>query len=101
MVSSWWKHSPNSVVENECVKILWDFNVYVDHMISARRPDIIVIDKAVILIDVSIPADENIFTKEEEKLSKYQDLRVELERLWKKKTKMIPVVIGALGSISK
>ena len=86
------------------MKILWDFNVYVYHMISARRPDIIVIDKAVsnvILIDVSIPADKNISTKEEEKHSKYQDLRVELERLWKKKTKMVPVVIGALGSISK
>ena len=68
----------------ECVRILWDFNVYVDHMISARRPDIIVIDKSVsnaILIHVSIPSDKNISTKEEEKLSKYQDLRVELERL--------------------
>jgi len=72
-------------------------------MISARRPDII-IDKAVsnvIMVDVSIPADKNISTMEEEKLSKYQDLRVELERIWKKKTKMVPVVIGALGSISK
>ena len=101
---NWWKHSPVSVVENECVKILWDFNVYVDHMISARRPDIIVIDKAALvvkLIDVSIPADKNISTKEEEKISKYQDLRIELERLWKKKTKMVAVVIGALGSISK
>ena len=53
----------------QSVKILWDFNVYVDHMISARRPDIIVINKAVsnvILIDVSILADKNISTKEDE-----------------------------------
>jgi len=44
------------------MNVLWDFNVYVDHMISARRPDIIVMDKAVsnvILIDVSILADKN------------------------------------------
>ena len=86
-------------------EILWDFYVYLDHMISARRPDII-IDKAVsnvimVHVDVSIPADKNISTMEEEKFSKYQDLRVELERIWKKKTKMVPVVIGALGSISK
>ena len=73
------------------MKILWDLYVYLDHMISARRPDII-IDKAVsnvIMVDVSIPADKNISTMEEEKLSKYQDLRVELERIWKKKTKMV------------
>ena len=34
------------------------------------------------MIDVSIPADKHLSGKEEEKLSKYQDLRVELERLW-------------------
>ena len=53
------------------------------------------------LIVLSIPADKNISIKEDKKISKYQDLRIELERLWKKKTKMVPVVIGALGSISK
>ena len=34
-------------------------------------------------------------------MSKYQDLQIELERLWRKKTLMVPVVIGALGSIIK
>ena len=100
----WWKHSPYSVVENNSVKILWDFNIFVDHVISARWPDIVVIDKVssvVTLIDVSIPADKHLTVKEEEKLSKYQDLRIELERLWQKRTVMVPVVIGALGSITK
>ena len=36
---------PYSIVENNSVKILWDFNIFVDHVISARRPDIVVIDK--------------------------------------------------------
>ena len=49
------------------------------------------------LIDVVVPADKHISAKEEEKIIKYQDLRIELERLWKKKTTMIPIVIGALG----
>ena len=31
----------------------------------------------------------------------YAELKVELERMWKTKTKVIPVVIGALGSIPK
>ena len=99
-----WRHSPCSVVVNNSVKLLWDFNIFVDHVISARRPDIVVIDKVssvVTLIDVSIPADKHLTVKEEEKLSKYQDLRIELERLWQKRTVMVPVVIGALGSITK
>ena len=80
-----------------------DFNIFVDPFISARRPDIVVINKeaaTISLIDVAVPADKHISAKEEEKLMKYQDLRIELERLWKKKTTMIPIVIGALGSVT-
>ena len=67
----WWKHNPDSVVENNSVKILWDFNIFVDHVISARWLDIAVIDKVssvVTLIDVSIPADKHLTVKEEEEL---------------------------------
>ena len=81
------------------VNILWDFNIFVDHFISARRPDIVVVNKeaaTISLIDVAVPADKHISAKKEEKLMKYQDLRIKLERLWKKKTTIIPIVIGTL-----
>ena len=67
---------------------LWDSNVYVDQMISARRPDIIAINKAVlnvILMYVSIPANKNISTKEEEKLYKYQDLKSQAREVMEEK----------------
>ena len=99
-VSNWWKHCPDSVIENDSVEILWDFNIFVDHFISARKPDIVVINNeaaTISLIDVAVPADKHISAKEEEKLMKYQDLRIELERLWKKKTTMIPIVISSLN----
>ena len=35
------------------------------------------------------------------KILKYKDLTVEIQRLWKVKTKVIPVIIGATGTISK
>jgi len=57
--------------------------VRTDHVISARRPDIIVLDykkKCGILIDVAIPADINII-EEKEKILKYQDLQIELQKL--------------------
>ena len=90
--------------ENDEVKLWWDFNIWTDKVISAHRPDIVVINKldnAVQLIDVSIPANCHIVTKENEKIEKYQDLRIELERLWQKKTFVIPIVIGKLGTFSK
>ena len=40
-----YEHQPQSVVENENCKILWGFNIQTDHVIEARRPDMIVVDK--------------------------------------------------------
>lgn len=57
--------------------------------------------KTATIIDIAVPADRNIADKEEEKITKYQDLRIEVSRLWKTKTKVIPIVVGALGSIPK
>ena len=36
---------PARVVENDRVKILWDFNIQTDHVIQHRRPDIVVLYK--------------------------------------------------------
>ena len=36
-----------------------------------------------------------------DKLSKYNDLEIKIERLWGMKTTTIPVIIGALGLIKK
>ena len=55
-------------------------------------------DSLVKLVDVSIPADKRILDEEQEKITKYQDLSIELKHLWNKKTRIIPVVIEALGS---
>ena len=41
--NKWYLHNPASVLENDTQKLLWDFNIQTDHLISARRPDLIVI----------------------------------------------------------
>ena len=40
-----YQHESGSVIENDRCKILWDFTVQTDHIIQARRPDMIIIDK--------------------------------------------------------
>ena len=38
--------------------------------------------------------------KEAEKILKCKDLTIEMQRMWNVKTKVIPVIIGATGTIS-
>jgi hypothetical protein len=51
--------------------------------------------------DVAISGDRNVIKKEAEKILKYKDLTIEIHRMWNVKTKVIPVLIGATGTISK
>jgi len=50
-------------------------------------------------IDVAISGHRNVIKKEAEKILKYKDLTIEIQRMWKVKTKVIPVIIGATGTI--
>ena len=37
--------NPTSVLENETDKLLWDFEIQMEHLISATQPDLIIINK--------------------------------------------------------
>jgi len=53
------------------------------------------------LIDVVISGDRNMVKKEAEKILNYKELTIEIQRMWNVKTKVIPVIIGATGTILK
>ena len=91
-------------MELEGISILWDFPVHTDRTIQANRPDIIIKDrknKVCVLIDMSVPTDKNISVKVFDKLSKYKDLEIEIQKMWNLKTITVPVVVGSLGMIKK
>jgi hypothetical protein len=53
------------------------------------------------LIDVTIPGDSSVIQKKSEKILKYKNLTIEIQRMWNVKTRVIPVIIGATGTIRK
>ena len=79
-----------------------DFSVRTDHEIEAMRPDLLIIDKSeknCQIIEVAIPEDGRVRAKEDEKVVKYQDFAREVRKIWGVRTKVIPMVVGALGTI--
>ena len=98
--NKWYMHHPAPVVENYSHKLLWDFNIQTDHLIPARRPDLIIINKKkriCKIVDFAVPADHRINLKECAKKDKYFDLARELKRLWNMKVTIMPIWLVRLA----
>ena len=103
---NWYEHVPKSVETSRRgkVTILWNQQIQTDRTIPNNKPDIIMRDNekgTCMLIDVAFSGDRNVIKKEAEKILKYKDLTIEIQCMWNVKTKVIPVTIGATGTISK
>ena len=64
-------HNPALVLDNDTHKLLWDFNIQMDHPIPARKPGLIIINKKkkkkkriCKIVDFAVPADHRIKLKE-------------------------------------
>ena len=102
--NKWYMHNPSPVLENNMHKLQWDFKIQTDQLIPARRPDLIIINKKkriCKIVDFAVQADYRINLKESEKKDKYLDFARELKKLWNMKVTIVPIVIGALGTITK
>ena len=98
--------NPASVLENNTHKLLWDFDIQTDHLISARRPDLVIINnnkkkRTCKIVDFAVPALHKRKLKECEKKDKYLDLSRELKKLWNMQVTIIPIAIGAFGTVTK
>ena len=96
---NWYEYQPDTVSNTDTYTVLWNMAVQTDRHISANRPDIIIKDRVnsiCKLIDMTVPCDKNVSSKEIEKKSKHKDFEIEVQRMWKMKREVIPIVIGAL-----
>ena len=101
----WYNQKPTSVVENNRVEMLWDFNIQAYHFIHHRRSYIVMLHKnerKCHLIDIAVPGDKRIELKEQEKIDNYSELRQEVKKIWNlSQVVVVPIVIRALGVTSK
>ena len=73
LITKWYTLRPESILENEMHKITWDFEIQTDYLISARRPEIVLINmkkKTCNPVDFAVPAEHRMKIKESEKLKK-------------------------------
>ena len=90
----WYEHEPQTVtrqhhnlVANANTNRYWD---------KGQRPDIVIKNKhetSCVFIDISISTEKNTSVKVTERLSKYKDLEIKVERMWGVKATTILVVI--------
>ena len=82
---------------------MWDSYLLTDRKVAHNCPDIVIHNtntRSCIIIDVAIPVCQNVMRKTAEKITKYRDLEIELQKCWNlKEVQTIPVVIGALGTV--
>ena len=101
-MNTWYMHNPASVMEDDTHKLLWDFDIHTHHLISARRPGLIIINKkkkrTCKIVAFAVPADHRIKLKESERKNKSLDLARELKNLWNMK---VTIVIDAFGTVTK
>jgi len=78
--------------------------VQTDRTIPNNKQDIRIYDnekRTYRLIEVAISGDRNVIKEEAEKILKCKDLNIENQRMWNMTAKVIPVIIWAIGTISK
>lgn len=73
-----------------------------DKMTQANSPGIIIKDETeniCTLIDISVYSNKNIYIKVFDKLSKYKDLEIEIQKICYLKSETVSVIVGVLVMI--
>ena len=102
--SRWYRHQPDRLVnkETEGIMAMWDTAIPTARKMKANRPHTCFRnekDNTCHLIHISCPTDGKVGRKHAAKFARYSDVRVEISRMWQCRTRVVPVVLGALGTV--
>lgn len=99
----YYKYKPESVMENQNCKLYYDRAIITDRTVHHNRPDIVFHNKhtkEVYLIDIAVPNTHNITTTSQEKIRKYEELKIEIKRIWDaEKISIVPIIISTTGIV--
>ncbi|KAJ8714401.1 hypothetical protein PYW07_002626 [Mythimna separata] len=99
------RYVPDPVLDNGHITLYWDRSIITDRTVVANKPDIVVVDRIgrrAIIVDISVPHDENLVKAEKEKQNKYIDLARDVVDMWEVDSAIIvPIVVSGNGLIAK
>ena len=104
VTEKYYLHKPEPVVSIDDITLMWDQGELTDRTIPANIPDITFLDRKenyCLLIEISIPDDQNFMKKLNEKILKYKDLQIEVSRMWKVEVKTTPLIVGHWERLKK
>ena len=69
-MNKWYMHKPESIRKKKTHKLLWDFEKQIDHLISARRPELVIVNqkkRTCRIVDFAVPVNHRVKLKKSEK----------------------------------
>ncbi|XP_044760151.1 uncharacterized protein LOC123317612 [Coccinella septempunctata] len=98
-------YQPKPILQNQRFKLYWDTTIITDRGSAHNRPDITLFDaerETCLLLDFTIPADENLARAYSEKISKYGDLAYQIHEMYRLKSiSILPMIISVNGLVEK
>ncbi|XP_044760842.1 uncharacterized protein LOC123318288 [Coccinella septempunctata] len=94
---------PRTLIESARYKLYWDSALVTDRSVMHNRPDIALFDndrRTCMLIEFTIPADDNITRAYTEKITKYGDLAFQLKEMYDlSKISILPLIMSTNGIV--
>jgi hypothetical protein len=101
----YYKYTPDTILESDTHKLLWDQTILTDRTIPYNSSDIVLTSqkgRITYLIDTAVPGNKNLTTTYTHKIQKYINLAEEIKRIWNQTNVFtIPVVLSSTGIIPK
>ncbi|XP_044760793.1 uncharacterized protein LOC123318242 [Coccinella septempunctata] len=98
-------YAPKPLLLNHRYKLYWDSTLITDRGVAHNRPDVALFDeekKTCLLLDFTIPADENLARAYSDKISKYGDLAYQLREMYDLRSiSILPLIMSVNGLVER